>query len=181
MIKILIPLLSILFVTACTSIRVDTYHSTGDNVRAFKELGVKFNVVNFSADDEYFDFLCRGSNYIVMPSREPAEKYIQDAFIEELKVSGMYSESSELIIKGNLNKIEEDDFGSDAHWLIEMTIENTAGESVVVSHKRNYVVGSYHGTACKQDMPKAFTSTVKGLIQEAVTNPQFIQMYKAKI
>ncbi|QKJ22761.1 hypothetical protein [Poseidonibacter lekithochrous] len=171
-----VAILSVGF-TGC-GVKVANYHASADNVTELKELNIKINVNDFTATKSNYKFMCRLANDVTTPNKEPFETYIENAFVEELKMAGMYSESSKITISGHLNMVDVSSGMTDAHWTFDITVSSNNGKSFRVKHKREYSSSFLGGIACGQDMPGSFQPTVKELISKIIKNPQFRDLIK---
>ena len=165
-----------LFSTGC-AISTDRYQPTADNQNRIKEFGVDFSVSEFTAKKSERKTLCRLANNVEMPDGITFEQYIENAFIEELKLAQKYDPKSNCVIKGNLNDVSVSSGMTDAHWTLDLTISNHSGESFSVIESREYDASFVGGIACQNDMPKAFMPTVQALVNKVINDPRFEAMY----
>lgn len=166
-----------LVLSGCSTIEVATYSSDMENVQTLKDSGVTFNVAPFTAKLNQHKSQCRVGANITTPDKEPFEKYIENAFISELKMAGVYSKDSSIVINGYLNDIDDSSMMGTAFWSFDIKISNAKGESFTVNHKRNYSASFIGGIACGSDMPEAFMPTVQELIKEIINNPKFSELF----
>ena len=162
---------SMLF-TGC-GIKVQRYHASADNVNTLKRLNTKINVKHFTANKSEYKVLCRLANDVTTPNKEPFEKYIEDAFIEELKMAGMYSSAAKITISGHLNTMNVSSGMTDAHWTLNMKVASSNGKSFTIQHTHKYSASFLGGIACQEDMPDAFEPTVQELIAKIIRDPRF--------
>lgn len=177
--KFILPLAIVSIVTGC-AVPVDRYHSSADNQQGIKSFNKKFSVDDFSATKTDYKVMCRLANNVEMTDGKSFEGYIQDAFVEELKMAGAYAKDSYIVIKGHLNDTDVSSGVTDAHWTLNLTITNNAGKSFTVNHKREYSASFVGGIACGSDMPKSFMPTVQELIGKIITHPQFNDLFGTK-
>jgi hypothetical protein len=161
-----------IMLTGCSHVTVGNYHATADNVQKLKDFGVKFNVNEFTAKKTDYGIHCRLAGPMEMPNGESFKKYIENAFVEELKKAGMYSENSPIIINGHLNDVDASSGITDAHWTFDITISSN-NKSFTVIHKREYRSSFSGMTACQDNMPRAFVPTVEELIAKILNHPEF--------
>ncbi len=158
--------------TGC-AVTADRYQTTADNQQQIKNLDIQLNVGQFTANKTEYKVLCRLANNVDMPDGKSFEGYIEDALVEELKLAGMYSQTSQITINGNLNRTDVSSGVTDAHWTFDLTVSNGNGDQFTVVHKREYSASFLGGFACGNDMPKSFLPTVQELIGKIVNHPKF--------
>ncbi|MDR9423832.1 MAG: hypothetical protein RI567_00920 [Marinobacter sp.] len=163
--------------TGC-AISTDRYQPTADNQNRIKDFDVDFSVAEFTANKSERRTLCRLANNVEMPDGITFEQYIENAFIEELKLAQKYDPQSEWVIKGNLNDVSVSSGMTDAHWTLDLTVSNQKGESFTVVESREYDASFMGGIACQNDMPKSFMPTVQALVDKVVSDPRFEAMYQ---
>jgi hypothetical protein len=166
-----------IFSTGC-AVSTDRYQSTADNQNRIKEHGLDFSVSEFTANENERKVLCRLANNVEMPDGITFEQYIENAFIEELKMAQKYDPESGFVINGNLNDVVVSSGMTDAHWTLDLTVSNKNGESFKVVEKREYRASFVGGIACGYDMPKSFMPTVQNLVQKVINHTKFDSMYK---
>jgi len=167
----------VLLVTGC-SVPVNRYQVSVDNVQVLKNMDTKFNVAEFTANKHESGIFCRAANNVETPKGETFDKYIKDALVKELKVAGMYSTDSQIVINGHLNETEASSMiGDAAYWSFDITISNSHGDSFTVKHTRNYNASFIGGIACGTNMPRAFSPSVQELITEIINNPKFDELF----
>jgi hypothetical protein len=175
----LVLIITISVLTGC-SITVDRYNSTADNQNRLRKLNIKLNVDKFTATKSDFSVMCRLANGVNLPDGKSFEKYIEDAFIEELKMADVYSKNSHIILKGHLNDTDVSSGFTDAHWTFNLKVSNGAGESYTIIHKRKYKSSFLGGIACGNDMPKSFLPTIQELVGKVINHPKFDGLFKEK-
>jgi hypothetical protein len=168
---LLIILVTILF-SGC-GVKVGRYHASSDNVIALKKINTKINVDKFTAYKLDYKVMCRLANDVTTPNKEPFVTYIENAFIEELKMADKYSPTSKITISGHLNNLNVSSGMTDAHWTFDITVSSNNGNRFTVKHTREYSASFLGGIACKEDMPDAFNPTVKELINKIINHPKF--------
>ena len=170
-ISLLVTVISILF-SGC-GVKVGRYHASADNVLDLKKLNTQINVNKFTANKLDYKVMCRLANDVTTPNKEPFVTYIENAFVEELKMAGLYLPTSKITISGHLNTLSVSSGMTDAHWIFDITVSSNNGKSFRVKHKREYSASFIGGIACKEDMPDAFNPTVKELISKIINHPKF--------
>ncbi|WP_291013832.1 hypothetical protein [Hydrogenophaga sp.] len=113
---------------------------------------------------------CRAAGPVtVSPS---FETYIEKAFIDELKLAGVYDPNAKLVLVG---KLEEIDFSSgitDGRWIFKLTISNGRNESFTTSSVFGFS-GSFVADKACQEVAQAFGPAVQKLISDVVRDPKF--------
>lgn len=178
-IKLAIPLSLLLIVSGC-AVPVDRYNATADNQTKIRTFQNKLNVDKFTAAKTDYKVMCRLANNVEMPDGRSFEGYIQAAMIEELKMAGVYSKDSNILIKGHLNNTDVSSGVTDAHWTFDLTISNARGKSFTINHKREYSASFIGRIACDSDMPKSFLPTVQELIGKIINHPDFDSLFSTK-
>lgn len=151
------------------------YGASVRNVESLKSLSMKpVSVVRFqSSKPGLASITCRAAGPVtVSPS---FEDYIEKAFIDELKLAGVYDPGSKLALSG---KLEEIDFSSgitDGKWAFTMTMSNSRNESYTVSSAYGFS-GSFVADKACQETAQAFGPAVQKLIEDIVRHPSFKQV-----
>lgn len=116
---------------------------------------------------------CRAAGPVtVSPS---FEAYIEKAFIDELKLAGVYDPSSSLILTG---KLEEVDFSSgmtDGNWTFTLVVTNSRNESLTTKSRFGFS-GSFVADKACQEVAQSFGPAVQKLIEDVVRDPKFKQI-----
>jgi len=168
------------FVLTGCGIKTSDYNVSADNVNELRKLNnIKIAVSPFTAiKPGENSILCRLADTVETSNNESFEKYIENAFIEELKMANIYDSNSEIKISGKLKKIEASTIGS-AYWLFDMTVSSSNGESFDITSKREYGAAFLAYTAC-MNMGTSFAPSVKQLISEIITHSEFKKLLITK-
>lgn len=166
-----------LLFTGC-GIKTSEYNASADNVSALRKYeNIKIGVSSFTAvTPGQNSILCRLRDNVQTSTNEPFEKYIENAFKQDLKMAGIFDENSNIKISGNLRKIEASTVGS-AYWLIVMTVSSSNGKSFDVQTKREYGTAILANSACV-NMGTSFEPSVKQLIGDIINHPKFPELLK---
>jgi hypothetical protein len=133
----------------------------------------KISVLPFSSIEPNKNYvLCRVADTISTPNNESFEKYIENAFKEELKMSDLYDSQSSIKISGHLKKIISLSMPGNTYWEINVDIKSNNGKSFSVSTKYEYAATFMAYTACN-NMANTFAPTIKLLINKIITHPKF--------
>lgn len=170
--KLFLLLLAPLFLSACVRY-IDGYNSDPQIVSALGAYGgQKIRVVDFdSALGEGYASACRGYNLIATAGKGGLVRYIQDAFISELELAGMYSPDSPLILKGTVTQILVETL-THGKWTLKMTLLSSNGRSLSVSEQFPFKANIAGQHAC-QTASDMYPYAVRNLIRKLVTSPNF--------
>lgn len=170
--KLFLLLLAPLFLSACVRY-IDGYNSDPHIVSALGAYGgQKIRVVDFdSALGEGYASACRGYNLIATAGKGGLVRYIQDAFISELELAGMYSPDSQLILKGTVTQILVETLAH-GKWTLKMTLLSGNGRSISVSEQFPFKANIAGQHAC-QTAGDMYPYAVRNLIRKLVTAPGF--------
>jgi hypothetical protein len=170
--SIWIAIVLALFISGCSTYAANRYSISADNVTELKTLsGKQLNVGQFTATKPGLtEIMCRGVGPIKTPDGETFENYIREAFIDDLKLSELYSENSSVTLTGNLDNI---DFSSNSGtWDLSLTIKSSNGKVISVSETHSFKTSFYGETACNQTA-QALMPAVQDLISKIIRNPEF--------
>jgi len=169
----ILTLVAIISFSGC-SVKVPQYNSSADNVVKLRKMNFKLNVGTFTATNSAKETLYRLARTIVVPHGLTFEKYIENAFAEELKMADKYSSESNIIITANLNKLESSSgLASTGYWSFDMTIKSSNGKSFDIVSRYIYDTSFVGAIACNEMMPDAFKPAIQELIKEIISNPKF--------
>ena len=165
---------AVILLAGCETLSVHQYSLSSENTTAIKN-AVTAGRISSIAVGEFiaaapgrFEMRCGMNKQITTPHQTPFEKYIRDAFIEELKKAGAYSldqiEAGK-VITGYLDKFT---FNSDSgSWDIELVITFKSGEFFTVSESYPQEDASCEHTA------STMVPAVQELIHKIITHPVF--------
>lgn len=116
---------------------------------------------------------CRAAGPVtVSPS---FESYIEQAFVDELKLAGIYNSSSPLVLTGKLEQVDFSSGMTDGNWSFTLTLTNTRNESLTTQSKFGFS-GSFVADKACQEVAQAFGPAVQKLIGDVVRDPKFRQI-----
>ena len=175
-----ILIVTLLILSGCETFPVQQYSLSQENIAAIKQT-MRSGHVSSLAVGEFtattpgqFELRCGFSQLIKMPHNMPYEKFIREAFINELKKAGAYSLDqieAARVITGHLDTFKLDsDSGS---WIIKLTIEFKSGEVFTVTE--NY----QHDEISCQRAASTLVPAIQDLIQKIITNPVFQSKMKS--
>lgn len=165
--------LSLVIFTGC-GIKTSEYSVSADNNMELRKLeDIKLNVGDFDAENKGESHsLCRLSDTVSTPNGEPFSEYIKKAFIDELKMAGLYDQNAPITISAYIEKVYGSSMIGNAFWQIIIEVKSSNGKSIKVDTKRDYPSAFTAYTAC-QNMATSFSPTVRMLIQDIITHKDF--------
>lgn len=165
-------LLVILF-TGC-SVKAPQYNSSADNVVELRKINSKLNVGKFTATVSEKKILCRLARTVTIANNMSFEEYIENAFVEDLKMADKYSSESNITISANLNKLSVSSGLADTgYWKFDVTLSSSNGRSFDIISEYIYETSFVGAIACNEHMPNAFKPAVQKLIKEILAHPKF--------
>lgn len=166
-------LLSLLVFTGC-GIKSSEYTATAKTVQVLKEYeGVKVTLNEFTAlNPGENSQLCRFTTDVKTPHKMPYEMYIEKALKEELMMAGIYHKNSKIRLSGYLQEARASSSIGDAYWTYRIRISSSNGEYIILKIKKEYEASYLNAPACN-DMATAFAPSIKELVYEIVTHPNF--------
>ena len=168
-----LTLLVIIGLSGC-SVKVPQYNSSADNVVKLRKMNIKLNVGEFTATNSSRKILCRLGRTVTISHGLTFEKYIENAFIEELKMADRYSSTSNITITVNLNKLKANSgIASTGYWDFDVTVKSSNGKSFNITSNYVYQTSFSGATTCDELMPDAFKPAVQKLIEDIINNPEF--------
>lgn len=180
MIRLILSVLLASTIFSGCGIKTSEYSASADNVtklRVLKDKDIQIGVSPFTAiNPGEKSILCRLADTVETPDNESFEKYIENAFVEELKMAGIYNQNANIKLTGKLTKIQASTVGS-AYWLFEMLVSSSNGKSITVATKREYGAAILAFSAC-MNMGTSFGPSVKKLISDIINHPEFSELLK---
>lgn len=166
-----IILLSTLLATGC-AFKTSPYSVSVKNVESLKAANLTpLAVGDFTSTKPGLSSItCRAAGPVKV---EPNfEKYIQNAFIDELKVSGLYDAASKIKITGSIQKIDFSSGITDGKWEFALIVSNQTGQNFTTTSTLPFSSSFVADRAC-QEVAQAFVPSVQKLIHDVITNPRF--------
>jgi len=174
--KYLIFLMGIVFFLGGCSTYVPRYSPSVDNVEIIRSLSSekKINVGPFTSTDAgKSSFYLTRCNPITTSDGKPFADYVRKAFIDELRMAGIYSNDAQLVIKGHLETI---DFSSvTGKWFLVLAVSSNTNQSFTVEETYDYST-SFIGTVACNRTTQAFLPAVQNLIKKVLNHPSFQEM-----
>ena len=170
---------SLLFIAGCETTSSRPYKASTENIMAaqsaMKGSDAKVSIGNFSAASGVnIEPTCRALGALeVAPGQSPIE-YIEDALQEELFTAGVLEEGG-TSINGVIEALEFNSFGTGS-WDVALKLSSkNLPEGYTVSTHHEFKTSFSAINAC-QNVIDAFQPTVAGLLNEAITDPNFVKL-----
>lgn len=163
-----------MLVSGC-AYKASPYGASVKNVDLIKISGIKpVAVAPFtSAKPGLSTITCRAAGPVtVSPS---FESYIEKAFIDELKLAGVYNPNATTKLTGKLNEVDFSSGITDGKWVFSVTVSNERNESFTTSSTFPFS-GSFVADKACQEVAQAFQPAVHQLIEDIVLNGRFKQI-----
>lgn len=151
------------------------YGASVKNVDAIKSSNIKsVAVAPFTATKPgQSSITCRAAgNVKVAPS---FEGYIEKAFIDELKLAGVYNPAAALVLSGKLEAVDFSSGMTDGNWSFTLTVSNQRKESFTTKSTFPFS-GSFSADKACQEVAQAFGPGVQKLIEDVVRHPKFKEL-----
>jgi hypothetical protein len=131
----------------------------------------KINVGIFTAKDpDQNKIMCRSIGYIRIPFGDSFSEYIREALVAELKRSDLFSLNSQVILNGNLDRIDFDSISGS--WDISLTVRSSLGRSMNIRIFHTFVSALFGETGCTLTAD-AFIPAVQKLMDTLLQSPEF--------
>lgn len=175
-------LVATLAISGC-AYNISPYGVSADNVNTMRStLSPGTHTVGIerftSAEPGKNSITCRAAGPVSTPNGKPFETYIEEAFVTELKLAGLYNETTSRKLKGHLTKVDFNSNIGAGKWILEMTL-TVNGESIAVTNETPYDASFVADKAC-QETAQTFPIAVQNLIKAAISNPKFARLASAR-
>jgi len=158
---------------------IPPYSASSDNVMEMKTIETKINIGKFTSYNKDEKPTCRlGGSYITTQDGTSLDTYIENAFVKELKLAGVYDKNAKITISGYIKEYLSSSSMSNAHWAINIDVKSSNGKQFNIVHTTKYDASFNGMTAYAEDMPNAFKKTVKELILNIITHKKFQTLLK---
>lgn len=114
---------------------------------------------------------------VVAPGSNPLQ-YIKEALEEELFTAGAYDINADTVIKGRVDRLDFDSFGT-GHWDIALTVSSKHLPEGYRVSIRNVFKTSFTAIGACKNAARAYGPAVQSLLNGVVTNPKFPQLVGA--
>ncbi len=176
--KKIVLVVSLIALTACSTMQPPRYAVSVDNIQKLKqltEINGEFSPMTQSAS---FSPNCR-----LMGPIEPADslsisQFITKAFNDELKMADKHSKEA-MKVSGDITKIEFSSISglTNGYWDIGLNLTSINGANLTVNNKYTFKSGFDAITACNATAD-ALSPAVQDLISATVNHPDFSKLLK---
>jgi hypothetical protein len=158
---------------------INQYGASVENVMVIKNSGAKpASVASFTSyQPGMSSIFCRGAGPVETADNSSFEAYIQKAFVDELKLAGLYDPASRIILQGKVENIDYQSNVGDGKWFISLTISSNKNSGYTVSSTYNFSTNWVADKACQQ-VAQAFVPAVQQLILKTFSDPRFKDLYQ---
>ena len=162
-------------ISGCYSI--NRYGVSADNVYKMKQLqSPPLAVEKFeSSRPDLHSIFCRASALVSTPDDVSFESYIEQAFIDELKLAGAYDPKSTIVVHGRLEKVDFNTKPGNGKWSLKMAISSKTNPGFTVDSTYEFSANWMWMGACHQ-VAQTFVPAVQQLISKAISDPRFKQL-----
>lgn len=169
-----LPIIAVVM-SGCSTYAVPRYSASAESVeklRAQSPASAKVGAFAMQGTPRG-EITCRGVGPIKTADGESFADYAKKALSAELRMAGLYSETSPTTLTGSLDRV---DFSStEGFWDIALTVTSTTGGKVSKEIRYPYATSFVGETACNQTA-QAFMPAMQDLIGAAVGDPAFSGM-----
>ena len=172
--RIAAALLAVSALGGCSTYAASRYSISAETVtglRAFRGQTVSVGTFTAAAPGRS-EITCRAVGPIKTPDGEPFEVFIRKAFVDELRIAEIYSESAPITLTGRLNALDFSSGITDAGWNIGLTVSSSNGRSLTVTEAYKFTSSWYGETGCNQTA-HAFMPAVQNVVRKVVGHPDF--------
>lgn len=173
-----VTMLTVLFTltVACAHVSPN-YSASAVNVEEMKALSGgmpnKISIGPFTSDPSINPSItCRGEGPVSPPNNKRFELYIQEALVEELRISNLYDAASSRRLTAQLDSIDFSSAMTGGHWDIKSTFKADSVDPFTVSISYPFESSFIAPTACQQ-VAQAFPLATQKLIHELIKHPSF--------
>lgn len=165
-----------ILVSACshTSPRYAPSASNQEQLRQLSaDMANKIATSKFTATEPgKTSIMCRAAGPVGAPDGKTFEDYIQDSLNNELKMSGLYSESSTSKLSGNLDFIDFNSNIGAGKWIIRMTFTWGNAAPFTVENIYQFSTNFVADIACEQ-VAQALPAATQDFIAKVIQDPGF--------
>jgi len=176
--KKVILAVSILSLSACSTMQPPRYAVSVDNIQVLKKLTeIKGEFASLNQPTEF------SSNCRLMGPIEPADglsipQFITKAFNDELKMADKYSTNATKIT-GDITKVEFSSITglTNGYWDLGLSLNSSNGTILTINNKYSFKSGFDAITACNATAD-ALSPAVQDLIKVTVNHPNFSSLMR---
>jgi len=170
--------ISILMLSACSTMQPPRYAVSVDNIQKLKQFSeISGEIISLNQPANF------SSNCRLMGPIEPADglsisAFVTKAFNDELKMADKYSQDTAKIT-GAITKIEFSSITglTNGYWDIGLSLQSDNGNNLTVSNKYTFKSGFDAITACNATAD-ALSPAVQDLIKATLNHPDFATLMK---
>ncbi|MAM88773.1 MAG: hypothetical protein CME36_15820 [unclassified Hahellaceae] len=120
---------------------------------------------------------CRAAGPVETADKSSFESYIEKAFIDELKLAGVYDPNSPLVINGHLEELDFNSSIGAGKWIMRLAVSTKEESGYTVESIHEFSTNWVADKACQQ-VAQAFAPAVQSLISKLVSDPRFQTLVK---
>jgi len=164
--------------SGCTTLSPDRYHVSMSVNQSLRQYNGTHAYIASMVPVSEFNADCRGTVPIKFLDDETINRFIKNAFNDELRFANIYDEEGRRL-NGQLDKAM---FSSSSGlingwWDLAITLTDPQGKSLSVENKYSFESGFDGRTACDRTA-QALVPAVQDLIEKVVTHPEFAELIK---
>lgn len=176
MIKVAFVIIGLMVLSGCNTFSPPHYFSEKENVIGLQKINISdISLASFTGPTK-FDDACRAVGKISPDQNTTFADYIQEAFAEELKQAGLYSNKKppRFTLTGRINSLSfsttKGIYGG--VWDIDLTLNSSNGQSMSISEHLEFQGDFNPMIACNRTI-EAFPMLVRNLIGNIVYSSEF--------
>ncbi|MDZ5459143.1 hypothetical protein [Azohydromonas lata] len=148
------------------------YSASAKNVEKIKGINIQpVAIEKFTAATPGKDSIaCRAAGSVTV--KPNFETYIEQAFIDELKIASAYDAKAATKLSGKIDNIDFSSGITDGNWTISLTLTNGKAQSYTTKTVFPFS-GSFVAEKACQEVAQSFNPAVQKLIQDVVSDPKF--------
>jgi len=174
--KLLVPAVVSLFLIACSH-NSPRYSPSVNNQEKLRDIvshspNGKLSVEPFtSSEPSRNSIVCRAAGTVQTPDGKSFEKFIEESLTSELKMSGLYSATSQKI-SGKLLKIDFNSNIGAGKWLIKMQFSCADSKAFIVESQYDFSTNFIADIACEQ-VSQALPQATQDFIEKLINTAEF--------
>ena len=115
---------------------------------------------------------CRAAGPVNTPDKVPFETYIHDAFVDELKLAGIYDPNASVTLQGRLELVDFNSNIGAGKWMLSLTLSSAKSSGYTTQSEYPFSTNWVADKACQQ-VAQAFAPAVQKLLGEVVGSAKF--------
>jgi hypothetical protein len=129
----------------------------------------KIKVGEFTSD--ITDINCRGGE-IQLPDKQTFATFMKSGFTDELKLAGVSSENSSIILSAKILNLDVDCNIGTAHWQAEVELKVGAGTPFIVKNTYDFD-GAFAGVVVYSNARESLNNAFQDLFSHIIKDPNF--------